>query len=229
GQGSHFEREVCFYADDGVLLVAAKTRAGLVKAMNTMADRLRTELASLGLTLDPEKTKCLVFDASLVGKQVAGREQRRHEFLREGRGKTGPQVLDLPWEAAPLPGLPFPQVSHHRVLGVEVDHLFHFGRHVSNTIEKIRRRLPILKRLSNYEWGLEPYVFAQTARALITQTATWGVASWGSYCPTAVMRRMNTDGLNPAQRLVVANTKLMRLESLRILSQSTSIQNAYVR
>lgn len=134
------------FADDFGLIIKAKNLEELNHKAQQAVDNLSSEMEKLKFTVNPEKTKAILF-------------QNSNNILNI---KIDNQLIET--------------VRHHTYLGITLDRFLSFGAHIKQTKNKINERLNMLKVISGIKNGSHPQTMITIYQSLIRSTAEYGAS-----------------------------------------------------
>ena len=124
--------------------------------------------------------------------------------------------------------LPYPNKYCFRLLGVILDHHWTFAEHIKELKAKAKRRLVILNKVGNTNWGFESRIMSITTHSLIESVTNYGLASFGRHLWDRDRSSVDTTILNKAARKVVGTGPTIRREILFALADMKSMTNQYI-
>ena len=139
------------YADDTTLIVCAKTYDELFRIMNADLKNLHDWLCLNMLTLNPTKTKYMIF--SLSSKSAYNSDSR---------------ILELN-------GLPIERVADFKFLGIHLNQHLSWKPHMNEILKKIQRNLSIVRKISCF---LDRHSLVQLYHSLIMSHIRNGITIW---------------------------------------------------
>ena len=154
------------------------------------------------------------------------KKKKEHTLLRISRDLG--KVENLKGKDKNERGLPYPNKYCFRLLGVVLDCHWTFEEHIKELKATAKRRLVILNRVGNTNWGLESRIMAITTHSLIESVTNYGLASFGRHLWDQDRSSVDTTILNKAARKVVGAGPTIRTEILYALADMRSMTNHYI-
>lgn len=146
--------ELVQYADDFGIIVTAKSVEMLETKGQAYLDSFVETATTLNLTINPEKTKTILFQASNKSLDY----------------KINGTVIET--------------VRSHGYLGVVLDRSLTFGRHTKELKEKVNDRLNMVKVISGVKAGGHPETMLNIHKALIRSTLEYGSTVYNNAAKT---------------------------------------------
>ncbi|XP_062538538.1 uncharacterized protein LOC134206823 [Armigeres subalbatus] len=146
--------ELVQYADDFGIIVTAKTVERLRIIGQDYLDHFVESAAKLNLSINPAKTKSILFQAS---------------------NKTLDYKID---------GTNIETVRSHDYLGMALDRSLNFGRHTKELKGKVNERLNMIKVISGVKTGGHPETMLNVHKALVRGTLEYGSTVYSNAAKT---------------------------------------------
>ena len=221
------------FADDISVAIGHGDRQMLIK----IAWRLREVLHKLLKQLDLEESlpKCNNFIVDILveaGVSVCKKylrpsfrkikEQKRQRMLRDVDRLECEEQMGRKQE-----DLPYPWKYSFRLLGMVIDCHWVFEEHIRDMRSRAVKRLAVLGRVANTNWGLENRILSITTHSLVESLINYGSAVYGSHCGREQGEKIDSMILNKAARKVTGTGFATRREILHILADTRSFDNHY--
>lgn len=132
------------YADDFGLIVRAKNLHELNIKVQEQVDILNSKLKDLNFTINPSKTKIILFQNSNNSLTIK------------------------------IDGIDIETVKSHPYLGITIDRYLSFGIHIKNTKQKIVDRLNMIKVISSIKHGAHPETMITIYKAIFRSIIEYG-------------------------------------------------------
>ena len=153
--------KVLGFVDDGCLLVSGPVLSVLPDLMQSAIQKVLKWSEVHGLTLSPEKTKCIVF--------------------------TNKQKIVLPKKLV-MNNYEIPYVHSTRYLGITVDSKLEFKEHIQNKIKSAKSKLMILRSAMGRIWGAPPRTLLYAYQSIILPSLTFGSVIWYRACQSGFLK-----------------------------------------
>ena len=127
---------------------------------------------------------------------------------------TGPK--DKNWDPKFTAGdTKIDNVSEYRFLGVTIDQDLRFNKHITNMMQKARKRVNILKCMSTKNWGNSVDTQRRLCIGYIISVLEYGSASWNGWISETNRKKLQTI-LNQALRSITNMTATCPIEFLHL-------------
>jgi ribonuclease HI len=144
------------FADDFTLLVIARTLEAATIKMNNLLSKVFNFFSSLGLIINPEKCGSIIFTNKL-------------------HPTTNIIINNHPIEIE----------SHHKFLGIYIDHKLLFNKQIDYTVAKAKRKINILKMLVKRKNGAHPSTMLKISKSIVQSQLDYGLTICASASKTS--------------------------------------------
>ncbi|XP_050024677.1 uncharacterized protein [Dermacentor andersoni] len=148
------------YADDTILVISAKTRDGLGAAGSEALRRVVAWAASVKVSLNPDKTQCVLFSHGHGGME------RVHPTVRLGTSGRGLKFVEA-----------------LKVLGLTFDRRLHFFQHADGLKEKAEHLACRALTFLQMQGTLQPAALTRLYHQVMLPALTYASAVWWSAKP----------------------------------------------
>nr|XP_012150584.1 PREDICTED: uncharacterized protein LOC105663804 [Megachile rotundata] len=168
------EVKILQYADDIAVYLEYVDREGGVRRLEEALERLREYLAELDLEIAPEKTQILTFSG------------------RKGSiSSLGSRIC--------LGDIDVEEVGQARFLGVVFDRNLLFREHAKYVVERVRKRMNILKCIGGVNKGADPETALRVFKAIIRSVIEYGsIVYWNRNRFTDRLQKIHNAGIRVA-------------------------------
>ena len=151
------------------------------------------------LSISQKKSKCLWMPCRKDETFLRGVKPKTRWATYNGRRyKTLHQPITAPVDAQ-RPKTCAPLVTTLRLLGVIFDSTGTFSTHVNTLIERLKRRISVMRRLTSRSWGSNIRLLIITYKAIIQNVMSYGLCAWGGFVPEEKIQRLNIE-IHPCLR-----------------------------
>jgi ribonuclease HI len=168
------------FADDGTLLISGFHLPEMYKAMQRALNNAQFWAEQNGLKFCPNKTNAIIFT------------------------RTHLNLESLP--KLNMNGVPIPQVTETKMLGVLLDSKLNWSPHINNRLASCRKALMMLRPILGRTWSPKPKYTKWLYTGVILPMFTYGCHVWASGLDTDTMKAK----LNKLQRLGLTSITSVR-------------------
>lgn len=143
------------FADDFALVTEGENFATASNKMNTSLNLIYTEFESLGMQVNPNKSATICF------------------------ANNAPDNLNIHINNNPI------EIKIvHKYLGIWIDQKLNFKTHITETVNKAKKKINILKMLSRKKGGCHPNTLQKINNSIIRSLFDYGISIYSSACKT---------------------------------------------
>ena len=154
--------ELSQYADDAAAWKSAKSKARLVKLMQTILDIIYRWAASLGIKISAGKTEVVMFNCRTLPDESVPKL------------KVGDQTLEFK--------------THGKFLGMTFDNELTWKKHIDQLIERCKKDLNLMRYLSGTSYGADKITLIKIYKSLIRSKIDYGCQAYSSATQSQLKR-----------------------------------------
>eukprot|EP00662_Eupelagonemidae_sp_cell21_P019731 gene19731-60794_t len=205
------DAELFMYADDVCIAFQGGDITELYKRAQKALDALRPWAQDNSVQISLEKTSVTAFSPDAIRKtrretgkekakeKKAKQEEKKQKEAKEGeqggqkKGKKEPEAAAKSEAAKRYPGLKYGDETvkyeqEVRFLGLWLDDVFSFTRHVEEVRKKINQRMRVLKSVSGTSWGCRRANVRMLYLSLMQSCVDFALPAYAPFVPAAALK-----------------------------------------